>query len=151
MALGMVAVTTLMLAGGAWLVWVRRRWMIVVVEGPSMSPTLVAGDRIRASRVPPSTVQKGDIVVARSPGDQRLIVKRIAAAPGDPSPLCAGFGLIPHGSTVPAGQYLLLGDNAADSNDSRIFGYVPAANIVGVLAASASLSQMRRHRQLGGP
>ena len=145
MAFGMVAVTALVLGGGALLAWARRRWMIVVVEGPSMSPTLVAGDRIRASRVPPGTVQKGDIVVARAPGDQRLVVKRIAAAPGDPSPFA-------HGSTVPAGQYLLLGDNAADSNDSRIFGYVPAANIVGVLVeASASLSQMRRHRQLGRP
>jgi signal peptidase I len=41
---------------------------------------------------------------------------------------------------VPAGNYLLLGDNAADSNDSRSFGYVPAADILGVAAGHAFTS-----------
>lgn len=37
--------------------------------------------------------------------------------------------------TVPAGRYLLLGDNRADSEDSRCFGTVPRAQIVGRVLA----------------
>jgi signal peptidase I len=43
---------------------------------------------------------------------------------------CAGDE--PYGpETVPAGQYLLLGDNRVDSEDSRCFGPVPRRQIVG--------------------
>ncbi len=38
----------------------------------------------------------------------------------------------PYGpETVPAGEYLLLGDNRADSEDSRCFGTIPSGQIVG--------------------
>lgn len=33
--------------------------------------------------------------------------------------------------TVPAGQYLLMGDNRDESNDSRFFGFVPREKIAG--------------------
>lgn len=36
-----------------------------------------------------------------------------------------------HGLRVPEGHYLLLGDNHAVSRDSRIFGFVPEANLRG--------------------
>ena len=32
---------------------------------------------------------------------------------------------------VPAGQYLMLGDNRDQSNDSRVWGLVPSANLIG--------------------
>jgi signal peptidase I len=116
------------------LAWARRRWMIVMVDGPSMEPSLVAGDRIRVRRVPPAAVRTGDVVVAvrPAPGPRRLIVKRAAAGPGDPIPPGVALGSEQPGDVVPTGRYVLLGDNLADSCDSRVFGYLPAEHIVGV-------------------
>ena len=33
--------------------------------------------------------------------------------------------------TVPEGRYLVLGDNSSNSADSRIWGFVPAENVIG--------------------
>lgn len=129
-----LAVAAVVAASVGALLWVRRRWMIVTVDGPSMMPTLVAGDRIRARRVPPATVQTGDVVVALrpAPGPRRLMVKRVAAAPGEPTPPRIGPEQAAPGAPVPTGSYVLLGDNPANSYDSRVFGYVPAEHILAV-------------------
>jgi len=124
-----LVVVLLLLAAG----WARRRWMIIIVEGPSMAPTLAPGARLIVRRTGTAPLRVGDVVVAEPPlpGPPRLIVKRVVAVPGDPVP--PGIVRGPADVTVPAGRYLLLGDNPADSRDSRLFGYVDAERVRGVV------------------
>jgi nickel-type superoxide dismutase maturation protease len=82
----------------------------VQVTGPSMEPTLHAGDRLLVGRTGPSKV--GDVVALRDPSSPRhIIVKRITA--------------------VRRVEVLVLGDNAEASVDSRSFGPVPKSALLG--------------------
>jgi signal peptidase I len=110
------------------------------------------------SRLP----RKGDVVVFSAaelapsfPGAE--FVKRVVAVPGDRVAVLEGLVFVngqdayawklngrpadsgPRAAAlanddllVPAGGYFVLGDNAADSEDSRTWGYVPAKNIIGI-------------------
>ena len=95
----------------------------VTVKGMSMAPTLLPGDHLLVR--PVRTFRRGDLVVVRDPDDaQRWVVKRVAALPGetievDGRLLAAGDGLI------------VLGDNAAQSTDSRSYGAVPTDDVHG--------------------
>jgi type IV secretory pathway protease TraF len=62
------------------------------------------------------------------------MIKRVAAVPGEPVPeavwpAVAAIG----GQSVPAGSLVVLGDNTADSKDSRTIGYIPADRVLGVM------------------
>jgi signal peptidase I len=133
-----------------------------VVPSPSMSPTLQVGDRIIVDKLA-STVHRGDIVVfLRAPGDHDtqypILVKRVVGLPGetisqtgntiliDGRPLaqpwlprqagiCAQPSIPVRTEVVPAGQYFVMGDCRGDSEDSRYWGTVPAANIIGKVSA----------------
>ncbi|MFE4974160.1 S26 family signal peptidase [Kitasatospora sp. NPDC056651] len=59
------------------------------------------------------------------------MVKRLAALPGDPVP--PSVRAVLPGGTVPGGHVVLLGDNPDFSTDSRVWGAVPARNVVGVV------------------
>jgi nickel-type superoxide dismutase maturation protease len=106
-------VAGLALAGAVALLASRVRR--VEVAGNSMAPALLAGDRLlvvaplgRPRPVP------GDVVAVpdpRAPG--RTLVKRVAAV------------------DVVAGTVDVRGDAAADSTDSRTYGPVPLASVVG--------------------
>ncbi|MFF7635883.1 S26 family signal peptidase [Kitasatospora sp. NPDC008050] len=123
----------------------RARLLAVTVTGPSMEPSLRDGDRVLVMRRHPRRLARGHIVVLGPDGDRRvpgagprgLLIKRIAAAPGDlvPPPLAVRLGC-PPGSTVPPGRFLVLGDNPALSLDSRHFGYVAQDRVVGVAVRS---------------
>lgn len=115
-------------------VWSLTRWVVLpwVVEGPSMEPTLRAGDRVLVDlwtfrNRPP---RRGDVVVVRGPGDEDL-VKRIGPEPypGDDSypPAVVPAGPLEH-------SFVVLGDNPAQSNDSRAFGRIPAHRVRGRVA-----------------
>ena len=80
------------------------------VPTASMEPTIHQGSLILGLRQF-GELHIGDIVIFRRDG--RTMVKRIAAGPGET------YILNGRPITVPAGQYLLLGDNADDSYDAR--------------------------------
>lgn len=51
---------------------------LLVVDGPSMLPTLHQGDYVVIKRVPPSEIEVGDIIVYHSPHEpSKLIVHRV--------------------------------------------------------------------------
>ncbi|MGE0600313.1 MAG: nickel-type superoxide dismutase maturation protease [Dehalococcoidia bacterium] len=92
-----------------------RRYRRFEVSGESMLPALEAGDWVLVdehayrARMP----RRGHIVVAPDPREpERLLIKRIAAVDLH-------------------GDVQLAGDNWAESTDSRAFGPVPAATVIG--------------------
>lgn len=93
-----------------------RSWEArVAIEGPSMEPTLRAGDWLL---VDPDAYGRrsplvGELVLAPDPReDDRLLIKRV-------------------GSVDPDGRLLLAGDDADHSTDSRVFGSIDPASVVG--------------------
>lgn len=91
------------------------RWplMRVTVSGSSMSPTLEDGDWLLCRVLPSGEgVRPGDIVVVRRPDrPELLLVKRAVRREGD--------------------GWWVQGDNEAASDDSRLFGVVPASDVLG--------------------
>ena len=91
-----------------------------VVDGPSMEPAFQSGDRVLVDRLAYRTrdPRAGEVVVLRDPErDGHVLLKRVANAPdeADPGP----------------SRIYVLGDNAAASRDSRSFGTVDRARIIG--------------------
>jgi signal peptidase I len=164
------------------------------IPSASMHPNLLEGDVVLVNRVAfdlkvPLTDMvlahmgepaRGDIVTFRSPRDGTLLIKRVAALPGDTVEMRderliingkqADYRMVEHSVdsvggaalravqlaesfdgvrhhiqvlpdvmaassfgplTVPAGQYLMLGDNRDNSADSRVIGLVPRKLLVG--------------------
>ena len=122
------------------------------IPSESMVPTLEVGDRVFVNKFIYrfSEPERGDIIVFESvEGDQDLI-KRIVAVPGDNVALQDGALFVngerreepyvnqqpPDSSffgptTVPEGSVFVMGDNRANSRDSRFFGPVPLKNVEG--------------------
>ncbi|GLW68321.1 hypothetical protein Kpho02_06200 [Kitasatospora phosalacinea] len=126
---------------------VRRRSVVVSVEGSSMVPTLHDGDVVLVRRCGPAGLASGRLVVVECPvppvaradwswpaADEpperrRWMVKRLAALPGQPwPPSCTG-----RDGVVPDGAVVVLGDNPAASSDSRQMGAVPVERVLGVV------------------
>ena len=145
---------------------------LYLVRGDSMSPTLRDGDLIHVRRVSGkgASYRRGSIVVAEMPspsGDDILLtnVKRVVGLPGelvrvgsDGAVSIEGISLSepylePEAQFAPGpglswlcddDAYFLMGDNRADSWDSRRFGPIPASNIIGKMWL-----RLPTHRLLG--
>lgn len=128
---------------------VRAAVQIYSIPTASMAPTLEAGDQIVVTPYFAGEPERGHIVVFHCPANRELLVKRVVAMPGDlidsrlgrvriggytlaePYVLReAATGAI-DAQLVPAASYFVLGDNRDESLDSRSWGVVPRAAIVG--------------------
>lgn len=130
------------------------------IPSGSMEPTLWKGDRIIVDKLSVrfGTINIGDIIVFRAPVDVKAdcgdpvadLVKRVVGLPGDHLvskgnmifvngvPLDQKWSVWPtigatpiRNVTVPSGQYFVMGDNHANSCDSRTWGTVPKSRIIG--------------------
>jgi inner membrane protease subunit 1 len=99
-----------------------------LTKGPSMLPTLsMSGDIVLVDKTFNllwfRNYRRGDIVVAKSPTNPaQYVCKRIVAMGGERAP---------SGRLVPGGRVWLEGDNKSNSIDSRDYGAIPEALIVG--------------------
>ena len=124
-------------AAAAGVLALRRHYTVIIVRGPSMTPTLREGEKVLARRVHGHTVRSGDIVILRVPGlgpdgtpNRYTAVKRVAATAGDPLPPFLSPPTTTGSELLPAGHLAVLGDNTTASVDSREWGLVPAANVL---------------------
>jgi signal peptidase I len=130
---------------------VRAALRLYVIPSSSMAPTLVPGDHIvvtpyRFGKKP----SRGDVIVFRSPrAADELMIKRVIGTPGDLVETRAGRVIVcGHALTepyvtaqaasgaiapqiIPADSYFVLGDNRADSLDSRSWGVLPKNAVLG--------------------
>ena len=108
-----------------------------------MLPTLAVSGEIVVEdcisvRLDPGKLQRGELVVLKSPLDpQRIICKRIIGLAGDTVCVDPTGRLAPSTEhvLVPKGHIWIVGDNAAESRDSRLYGPVPIALVHGRLCA----------------
>jgi signal peptidase I len=130
---------------------VRAAMRLYVIPSASMVPTLVPGDHIVVTpyRFNARPV-RGDVIVFRlTRTTDELMIKRVIATPGDlvetrsgrvlvsghalPEPYIAAqatTGSIP-AQIIPRDCYFVLGDNRADSLDSRNWGVLPRDLVLG--------------------
>jgi len=123
-----------------------------VVEGSSMFPTLIQGDRLIVSRLSYFVGEpaRGDIIVFQYPfGPERDFVKRIIGLPGETIAIQNGQVFI-NGAPLPPEEYVqnrssdtfapitlgedeyfVMGDNRSGSSDSRSWGPLQKHFIIG--------------------
>lgn len=103
---------------------------VSMVVGPSMLPTMnEAGAVLILDKlsVHLGLITRGDVIIAHSPTEPDATVCKRVSALADDIHWCSRHIL----DIVPPGHVWLLGDNASNSNDSRKYGPVPAAMIIG--------------------
>jgi signal peptidase I len=123
------------------------------VPTPSMAPTLRPGAHAFATKLAYrfGSPQFGDIVVLKNPQhDSELLVKRVVGLPGQRVEVRDGVLLVDRVRqreayvdyrrvdstffgpvTVPPRHVFVMGDNRANSIDSRVFGAVPESDLLG--------------------
>jgi hypothetical protein len=121
----------------------------IIIEGSSMYPTLKNEDVCFVWKVNKKPIRY-EIVTANVSG--KTVVKRVVGVPGDELSVREGTvyingcpvsqeydfiteepGVLSGGYVVRKDEYFLLGDNRAESNDSRVYGAVSLKQIKGVV------------------
>lgn len=129
---------------------------LYVVRGHSMSPTFSPGDHVAARRIRGRAeyVVRGDVLVLHDPaGGRRRHLKRVIGLPGERirqqdgvllvdgrrlkeaylNGMPSVIGLTDRTWEMERGEFFVLGDNRAHSEDSRELGPVGADRIAGVV------------------
>lgn len=127
------------------------------IEGPSMEPGLYTNQFVLVNQLAYrfGSPSRGDVIVFHPPNDpSEQYIKRVIAVPGDTvtvtptevyvdnvklnepyiyqlAPGEFGSPTILNNVKLKAGQYFVLGDHRDNSTDSRVFGPVPAQNVIG--------------------
>jgi signal peptidase I len=124
------------------------------IPSESMVPTLLVGDRVLANKFiyRLTEPERGDVVVFESVGeeDDQKLIKRVVGVAGDEIEVRNGTLLVngeeqeePYlnenlpftgyyePTEVPEEHVFVMGDNRANSADSRVFGPLPVENIEG--------------------
>ncbi len=112
------------LSWAEFLLWVMGRRSRHRIEGHSMLPFLQPGDEVlyQPQAYRKSQPDLGAVVIVQHPHRPALVmIKRVAAMDSD-----ASGGLQSH-------RYWLLGDNWAESSDSRSFGWVEQSQLLGTV------------------
>lgn len=131
------------------------------IPSPSMMPTLAVGDRLLVEKVSYRlhSPHRGDIVVFAPPPQlqeygysvRQAFIKRVIGLPGETVKVSQGKVFInsqPLAESyilaapeyemptvrVPADSLFVMGDNRNDSNDSHVWGFLPAKNAIGQAA-----------------
>jgi len=125
------------------------------IPSESMSPTLTRGDHVLVDKLAyggggGAAPRRGDLVVFHAPRSGEIMLKRVVALGGDTVALEDG-ALVVNGerqiepytdpdaidsvyfgpARVAPRSVFVLGDNRADSTDSRAFGFVPNTDLIG--------------------
>ena len=130
---------------------------IIRVDGPSMSDTLLDGDKlfVTVADMKLDGPDRFDVVICKYPGKNDQYVKRVIGMPGDTLEVKSGvlyingeaieepfltdartlrfhkannsFGPI----SIPEGEYFVMGDNRDNSNDSRNVGMITEDMVIG--------------------
>lgn len=126
---------------------------IGIVQGDSMKPNLTNGSMALFYRLG-STYKKNDIVIFKSSGVDKLLIKRVVAVAGDTVDIDEKTGnLLINGVVqkndtsiggtykreggvtfpirVPKGYVFVMGDNREVALDSRYFGTIYTKNLIG--------------------
>lgn len=143
----------MLVMGMAFLLFITFVMQTYAIEGASMEPTLLEGERVIAEKLSTrfGEIERGDVVVLLFPADvSKRFVKRVIAVPGDTVEVRHGRTVVNKKMVkepyvpdefrsfetsspivVPPGYYFVMGDHRTVSYDSRQFGFVPQRYILG--------------------
>ena len=120
------------------------------IPSQSMEPTLRPGDQTLVNKLSGDSPDRGDLVAFHAPRTGEILLKRVVAVGGDTVGLEDGVLVVdgrqvrePYADPkaidsvyfgpvkVRPGTMFVMGDNRANSDDSRDFGAVPTGRIIG--------------------